>query len=212
MKSLVRGSALTTAEEIALRGALATAECDYGTCFMSFFMFSIGQSWDGGGTETSSRSCRRRTHRCRMNCSVTGRFFLRTPSGPRRGESATVSGRIREERGIRLLLPILVRRPRYQPNYRAPQKHWVLPAGDTAGMLERPIHAHEFYAVPGWPTGGPSLSSLLNVDKAKVVPARSVRAGVVICEDGLLLFHFDELLCTCRVDRVISRVRATARV
>jgi hypothetical protein len=46
-------------------------------------------------------------------------------SSPRPG--ATISARMREGNTLRLLLPVLIRGPQFQPNFYSPLKHWVIP-------------------------------------------------------------------------------------
>jgi hypothetical protein len=121
--------------------------------------------------------------------------------------------RMRAMRQLRLLLPVLLRGPIYQPHTERPVKHWVLPmptgelpvrtrertkhlSGLPARRRSRrsplvspqvPIYAQEYYEVVGRPLGGSRLSEVEGIPPMTVVDDHDAyyRASGISADDVL---------------------------
>lgn len=83
---------------------------------------------------------------------------------------ATISARMREGNTLRLLLPVLIRGPRFQPNFYSPLKLWVIPTQADVTQPQWPLYAQEYYDVPGRAIGDPNLTDMTPREAARLVP------------------------------------------
>ena len=87
------------------------------------------------------------------------------------GDEAVISAGMREGNTLRLLFPVLIKGPKFKPNFYSPAKHWFIPMEPDGMPLGLPVYGQEFYGVPGAPLGGPDLTVMPPDMAAPVVPA-----------------------------------------